>query len=298
MGRDGRVSVQQLDETIHSLTTTSVIVRATERATLAALPRLRRKAEAAVGYYRTVLQSLQQVKDTDELRYRMAMDGRGTAIVLITSDRGMCGPYNQAVFAALEQHLTDMNPERREHLSYIAVGAKGREYLHSTGRTPSWGVYEHLESIRLEDAAAIAARLAAGLWAGRYSRIDVVFTMYIDAAKSEARTITLFPDIPESPTEEGSQRPDGTVLDFDEDPAIVVGRLIDSYLCGMIYSLLRYSVASEYLARRIAMHTAKEGIDEKLEYVTKQHKKTVTQRRTAELLDIINGFTSQRKSSS
>lgn len=292
------MSIQQLDETIHSLKVTSVIVRTTELATLAALPGLRRKAEAAVGYYTTVLRSLKQVKDTDELRYRMAIEGTGTAIVLITSDRGMCGPYNQAVFAALDRHLDEMEPERRDHLSYISIGAKGREHLMSMGLTPSWGVHEHLESIRLEDAAGIAARLVAGLRAGKYSRIDVVFTMYLDASKSEARSITLFPDFPESLVDDEPSFSEGAVLDFEEDPAIVVGRLMDSYLCGMIYSLLRYSVASEYLARRIAMHTAKEGIDEKLEYVTKQRKKWLTERRTAELLDIINGFISQRKTSS
>ncbi|MFJ3395255.1 F0F1 ATP synthase subunit gamma [Leifsonia aquatica] len=287
------MSIRQLDDTIRSLTATASIVRTTELSTLAMLPGLRRSAEAATSYYDTVLASIEHIRGTDELRYRMAHHGSGTAVIVVTSDRGMCGPYNHGVFTLLEQYLGTLGSDARHGVQFISIGSKGREYLERRGERPAWSVDRGLEGITIGDTAIIAARIAAGLRAKDYSSIVAVSTRYLDAAHSKAQVLPLFPELPR--TSRAASSASAAVIDFEDDPQIVVDRLIDSYLCGMVYAVIRYAVASEYSARQMAMHQAKNGIEEQLADAKRKRKKSITQRRTAELLDIVNGFNAQRR---
>lgn len=103
----------------------------------------------------------------------------------------------------------------------------------------------------------------------------------------------IYPEIPEDSNTEEIEV--DYVLDFETDDEQVEQLLLENYLCGLLYSMFRYSVASEYCMRRIAMKQAKDNIQKQLEEAIFNARKQALQQKTGELLDIISGAQTIRK---
>lgn len=312
-----------IDRTLRALSSTRKSVRATELFTLAMLPKLRHKAEDAVAYYDIILESLENIANTEELRLHtnFATPGAPTLIVLITSSKGMCGPYNRNVFEELERLYSGFDFEEQRGCDFATLGEKGRKYVERFGRETVRSVDKGLEDISLQDSVELATWLVTRARDGSYSKIYVVYTKYLDALHSEATTMTLFPLLAEGVTADGAMAEGATaegamaegaadggerrpgsdrssalsILDFEEEATSIIDQLVDNYFGGMLYSLLRYSVASEYSQRRLAMQLAKRGIDDELKAVRMLRKRVVMQERTNELLEVVNNQQAMRR---
>lgn len=103
----------------------------------------------------------------------------------------------------------------------------------------------------------------------------------------------IYPDIPEASGTEVVEV--DYVLDYEHDDEQVEQLLLENYLCGLLYSMFRYSVASEYCMRRIAMKQAKDNIQKQLEEAIFDARKQTLQQKTSELLDVISGAQTIRK---
>ncbi|MFC4225033.1 F0F1 ATP synthase subunit gamma [Lysinibacter cavernae] len=286
-----------LDRSIASLSTTKKIVRVTELSTLGKLGKLRDQADAAVGYYTTILRSMQAILQSEEIslaRWAKGPEVPGvTVVLLMTSNRGMCGSYNQAVYRELEDFM-DALPED-ERVRFVAVGEKGAQYLERSNRAPHRTLNDSLETISVEDAAFIARNLLTEAKAGELKRIVVVSTHYLDAMHSQTRSTEIFPSIPypeTTPTELSELR---GVVDFDEQTEEIESLLLENYLTGILYSLLRYAVASEFGARRIAMKAAQKGITDRLTETVALRRRALMDQQTNELIDIVNGARASRQ---
>lgn len=106
-------ALKALADEIESLEATTQVVHAFELLAMVHLPALRKQVEAVRSYTEAVLHSIAEIAEHGELRYSVEAEGHGRRdlVVLITSSMGMCGSYNQEVFAALEKHLA---AERRD----------------------------------------------------------------------------------------------------------------------------------------------------------------------------------------
>lgn len=279
---------KQIRHRVDSLTSTRKRTHATEIFTLAMLPKLRRQAENAVSYYDGVLDSLAHIADTGELRELMAgTTGEGKVLVLvITSSRGMCGPYNRRVFDQLEEFATTESGAGLDEADFAVLGSKGLQYLERAEANVVLAVEKGLEDISLEEMADLGTWLLTHSRSGRYRKVCVVYTRYLDAMHSQPTSLRLLPLTPEPRSRESDTGP--AILDFEGEAADLVTRLVDSYVVGMLYSLLRYSVASEYSERRKALQQASRGIDDELEATRTQLKHLTMEHRTNALLEIVN----------
>lgn len=279
---------KQIRQRVESLTSARKRVHATELFTLAMLPKLRRQAEDAVSYYDHVLDSLANIADTAELRELMAgTTGEGKVLtLLITSSRGMCGPYNRNVFDQLEDFVAAESGAGFGEADFAVLGSKGRQFLERAHANVVLAVDKGLEDISLEEMADLGSWLLSKTRGGTYRKVFVVYTRYLDAMHSQPTTMQLLPLTPESQEKD----PDKglSILDFEGEAATLVTRLVDSYVVGMLYSLLRYSVASEYSERRKALQQASRGIDDELGATRTQLKHLVMEHRTNALLEIVN----------
>lgn len=107
----------------------------------------------------------------------------------------------------------------------------------------------------------------------------MIFTKYLNAVQSEAMCEKIYPEIPEDSDTELIEV--DYVLDFETDDEQVEQLLLENYLCGLLYSMFRYSVASEYCMRRIAMKQAKDNIQKQLEEAIFDARKQALQQKLA-----------------
>ncbi|MBF2350275.1 F0F1 ATP synthase subunit gamma [Listeria marthii] len=285
-------SIDQARKKIKALNSTYKIVHVTELATLGKLSGLREKAEAAVSYYETILKSLRWVRKTMYTSKNIqATEEKNVTALAITSERGLCGAYNSEVFAEIDKLIETLGDQ--VNINWIVVGEQGHRYLTNLGQNISKYLQFSLENIDLETTTEVTADFIDQINKQEMDALYVIFTKYLNAVQSEAMCEKIYPDIPEELDAESIEV--DYVLDFETDDEQVEQLLLENYLCGLLYSMFRYSVASEYCMRRIAMKQAKENIHKQHEEAVFDARKKALQQKTGELLDIISGAQTIRK---
>ncbi|MBC2330435.1 F0F1 ATP synthase subunit gamma [Listeria swaminathanii] len=285
-------SIDQARKKIKALNSTYKIVHVTELATLGKLSGLREKAEAAVSYYETILKSLRWVRKTMYTsKNAEAIEEKNVTALAITSERGLCGAYNSEVFAEIDKLIETLGDQ--VNINWIVVGEQGHRYLTNLGQNISKYLQFSLENIDLETTTEVTADFIDQINKQEMDALYVIFTKYLNAVQSEAMCEKIYPDIPEELDAESIEV--DYVLDFETDDEQVEQLLLENYLCGLLYSMFRYSVASEYCMRRIAMKQAKDNIHKQHEEAVFDARKKALQQKTGELLDIISGAQTIRK---
>ncbi|EJH4812726.1 F0F1 ATP synthase subunit gamma [Listeria monocytogenes] len=275
-----------------ALNSTYKIVHVTELATLGKLSGLREKAEAAVSYYETILKSLRWVRKTMYAGNNIQVsEEKNITALAITSERGLCGAYNSEVFVEIDKLIESLGDQ--VNINWIVVGEQGHRYLTNLGQNISTYLQFSLENIDLETTTEVTADFIDQINNQEMDALYVIFTKYFNAVQSEAMCEKIYPDIPEESDAESIEV--DYVLDFETDDEQVEQLLLENYLCGLLYSMFRYSVASEYCMRRIAMKQAKDNIHKQHEEAVFDARKKALQQKTGELLDIISGAQTIRK---
>ncbi|HAO5739863.1 TPA: F0F1 ATP synthase subunit gamma [Listeria monocytogenes] len=285
-------SIDQARKKIKALNSTYKIVHVTELATLGKLSGLREKAEAAVSYYETILKSLRWVRKTMYAGNNIQVsEEKNITALAITSERGLCGAYNSEVFVEIDKLIESLGDQ--VNINWIVVGEQGHRYLTNLGQNISTYLQFSLENIDLETTTEVTADFIDQINNQEMDALYVIFTKYFNAVQSEAMCEKIYPDIPEESDAESIEV--DYVLDFETDDEQVEQLLLENYLCGLLYSMFRYSVASEYCMRRIAMKQAKDNIHKQHEEAIFDARKKALQQKTGELLDIISGAQTIRK---
>ncbi|EBF5150943.1 F0F1 ATP synthase subunit gamma [Listeria monocytogenes] len=285
-------SIDQARKKIKALNSTYKIVHVTELATLGKLSGLREKAEAAVSYYETILKSLRWVRKTMYAGNNIQVsEEKNITALAITSERGLCGAYNSEVFVEIDKLIESLGDQ--VNINWIVVGEQGHRYLTNLGQNISTYLQFSLENIDLETTTEVTADFIDQINNQEMDALYVIFTKYFNAVQSEAICEKIYPDIPEESDAESIEV--DYVLDFETDDEQVEQLLLENYLCGLLYSMFRYSVASEYCMRRIAMKQAKDNIHKQHEEAVFDARKKALQQKTGELLDIISGAQTIRK---
>lgn len=219
-------------------------------------------------------------------------EGQGTALLLVTSDRGLCGAYNSNLFRALETWLRE-RPGDAGPVRYFVYGKKGYQYLRARGREVERYFHEPpLENIDYRGAARTANALAEYFLAGKCRDVVVLSTAFESMVRYVPRTIELLPI--QAATLVGDARaPQGDTL-LEPDPATIFDRLVPRYLETRIYNALIEAITSEYASRRVSMKNATEAAKDMQNELKLVYNRKRQESITKELLDIVGGVEALR----
>jgi F-type H+-transporting ATPase subunit gamma len=233
---------------------------------------------------------------------------RRAAIVLITSNRGMCGAYNSAVIAQAEQAL----PIHQLPTDFIIIGKKGAA-LQQRGHNI---VAEFEKSDILTDAKEIypIIKMVLGDYlAGKYDKVLVAYTDFVNAAKQVPRVKQLLPVLTASTEKylgiigDESQAAvsqnllaakgkkhlaaDGMVFEykFEPSPTEVLDLMVPRLLEVQLYQAFLEANASEHSARMTAMRQATEAATDMVAELTLFYNKARQAGITAEIAEISAG---------
>jgi F-type H+-transporting ATPase subunit gamma len=274
----------ELNKKIKSLKTTKKIVRITELSTLSKLGKYREYAEKSISYYETIFQSMNQLSQSIKFSNDSS---KNIGIIIVTSNKGFCGSYNLEVLRVYENLYKKINLEKNNqkiNFQYIVIGKIGLRYLKDKSKNIYTTIDKPLEEIDYEQAILLTTEIVNGIKKNKLDEIYAIYTEYLNPIKSEAKVQKIFPfQLDEDITIANKL----SILDFEESQEKVKTILLENYLSGLIYSMLLYSIASEYCARRIAMKNANDNISEKLLETIYLKNKTERLKKDMKLLDII-----------
>ncbi len=206
-------------------------------------------------------------------------------VIMMTSDRGLCGGFNTNVIREVERFIKRKTAEGQK-ISLISVGKKGRDFFKK--KESIVGVYvDKLSGFDISLAAEIAGEVITPFIAEEYDELYLCYSEFRNVASQKPVIIRL---LPAATDEEESSEPESTV-DYIYEPSEeeLLAHIIPMYLRVLIYRGLLETSAGEHGARMVAMDNATSNCEEMLQSLTQQFNRARQAAITAELMDIVGG---------
>jgi len=297
-------STKVLRRRIRSVTSTQQITKAMEMVAAAKLRRAQARALATRPYaikLTGILENLAAVARERELPLFAAREVKHTALVVVTSDRGLCGGFNTNLFRAAEERLRKAaepagNPPGHPpeagpgagpgSLALVVVGRKGRDYFRRRG-WPVLATYADLGTeANVEAARRITADLLRRFESGEVDRVEILYTRFFSALRRQVTCETFLP----IGAEPAADRPAaaGDVI-FEPGLEAIFEALLPRFASARMLAALADSRASEEGARMTAMGAATKNAGELLDGLVLQRNRLRQSMITREILDIVGG---------
>ncbi|MFA6620205.1 MAG: ATP synthase F1 subunit gamma [Bacilli bacterium] len=202
--------------------------------------------------------------------------------IVISSDLGLCGGYNNGIFKAVEKMATSKD----------IIAPIGTKALHHYAHDFNFKNINHdfeklsLASLDFPEVHRLSLGLKNDFNAQKYARIYVVFTRYVN---SITFTPTRFQLLPVQMPHQKWDREEYCPPLFDEKPRELIHTLLPSYLAAVFYDRLVDSQLSEQASRRTAMDNANDNADRLLSNLTIQYNKARQNAITQEITEVVSG---------
>lgn len=227
-----------------------------------------------------ILQKASSTLDNADNAYGEVREGNRVKLVVITSNRGLCGAFNSSVVKKAKNYM-DENPAE---YSIMSVGKKAGDAFKYDGRFQGTDI-SLWDDITFENAKVFAEGLMEGYLNNEFDKVVLVYNAFRNAAVQEPTAEQFLPIQMES-TEEVS---DTTEYIYEPSKEEILQDLIPNSLKTQFFAALLDAHASEHGARMTAMHKATDNAkslqnDLKLEY-NKARQAAITN----EILEIVGG---------
>lgn len=209
-------------------------------------------------------------------------------LVVITSDRGLCGAFNSSVVREARRTILRLQAEGKT-VKLLTVGRKGRDQLRRDFASLIVQSYEDVGRRRLSfaDADMVTKKLLEMYDAGEYDVASVLFNKFKSAISQEVTLQQAIPFAVEAKTEESAElKP---IYEFEPDEEQILADLLPRNLAIQIYRALLESAASEQGARMTAMDNATRNAGDMINKLTITYNRTRQAYITKELIEIISG---------
>ena len=289
-------SLRDIRKRIRSVKSSQKITKAMKLVAASKLKRAQEAIAAARPYAEEIGTLLQRVaaraaKEADSAPHPLldVRPAHRVLLVVITSDRGLCGAFNATVLRRAERFLAEHHDKQVE---IATVGRKAREYfrnrqVHATRDFPAL-----LGELSFQKAYDIAQGLAA-----EYIdlKLDAVYLLYNEFKSAISQKIVVRDVLPvavaapEAGNQDAGRDTDSVDYIYEPDRTTVLEHLIPRYVATQVWRALLESVASEHGARMTAMDSATRNARELTEKLTLQYNRARQATITRELMDIVGG---------
>ncbi len=259
---------------------TQQITRTMQMVSASRLKKSQEKWTQSKPYLEKVTQTLSHLQNTGARLIHPFFEKReeqSIGLVVVTSDRGLCGTYNANVIHLAETFLSQ-HPHAQSDL--ILIGKKGDDYFKKRQRPIFLRTLDISGRPDFEKISNITARLTEAYLSRRFDAIHMIYTTYRSALSIKPVVIQLLP-LEKDATEKEVK----TYLEPSCDD--ILNQLLPTYISAKIYVSLVEAFTAENSARMIAMKNATDNAQEMIRHLTLLRNKARQAAITKELLEIV-----------
>ncbi len=210
-------------------------------------------------------------------------------MVVITSNRGLCGAFNSNV-AKLTMQVIDENYasiKEKNNLDIVTIGKKGADLLQTKQYVITQRYNDLFDQLTFENVIPVVSGIMDEFVKGKYDKVELVYNQFKNAASQELVHEQFLPITREEKEENRFE----THLDFILEPSKerIIKELIPKSLKIQFYKALLDSHASEHGARMTAMHKATDNATELIRELQLYYNKARQASITNEILEIVSG---------
>jgi len=301
-------SVRVLRRKIRTTKSTKKITKAMELVATSRIGKAQERVARSQPYsvaITMVLTALASTANIDHPLLRPRDPVRRAGVLLITSDRGLCGGYNANAIRTCEQLISRLREDNKQVVLYV-VGRKGVTYYRFRNRPieASWTGFSEQPSFA--DAHAIGESLISAFQAGAddaatpdgephpgadgvmgVDELHVVHTQFRSLMTQTPMANLLAPmQVVETEIEESALPPE---YEFEPGPDELLDALLPKYINTRIYAALIDAAASESAARRRAMKAATDNAEDLIQHYTREMNAARQAAITQEISEIVGG---------
>ena len=211
-------------------------------------------------------------------------EGNRTLLLIITSDKGLCGGFNGSIIRKTAQYLKDNDQNEN---SLIVAGKKGNDIFSNRPVTIVEDLVGWTKDFDYLKAQAIGGNLATMFSENKIDKVLVIYNEFKSVMQQEVVVEQLLPVVPEK-VEQGK---DSVAMDYiyEPDEETILNVLLKRYVADVVYRAFLESSASEHGARMTAMDSASRNAGEMIDGLTLTYNKARQAYITKELIEIVNG---------
>ena len=287
-------SLKDLKKRIDSVKSTRKITSAMKMVAASKLRRAQEQAEAARPFAermeRVVTAMAAGLPRTGDLPRMLAGTGKDDVVLLVvvTSERGQCGPLNSNLVRASRRRIAVLTDEGKQ-AKILCVGKKGRDMLRRDhgNRILDTVDMSAVRWLSFADAQPIAERLGAMFDAGEFDRCVLFHNTFVTVMTQSVTEQQVIPvALDESAVPELA---DGAAYEAEPDEAQILADLLPRNLAVQVYRALLENAASEQGARMTAMDSATRNAAQMIDRLTLGYNRARQAAITTELIEIISG---------
>jgi F-type H+-transporting ATPase subunit gamma len=213
-------------------------------------------------------------------------DGRRMALLVMTSDRGLCGGFNTNLCRLAQRHAEEKSKAGEvDECRYEVVGRKGRDYF----RRRKLNMTRDLPGATGEAAMARAKEVAAAVTEEFLNgTVDGVWLVYNQFKSVMSQRPVIEPLLPVAAAQVGADA-GGSEFLYEPGKGQILDYILPMYVETQIHRALLESVASEFGARMTAMENATKSATEMIDRLTLQYNRARQASITKELMEIVGG---------
>jgi F-type H+-transporting ATPase subunit gamma len=282
---------KELKRRIRGVGNIKQITRAMEMVATTKLKRLQGRAAASRPYSDKIQEMVGRLSGMPGMENASplmeARDVKNAAVIMVTSDKGLCGAYNTNIIRKTVNYMAqNEGPGYTMHL----FGRKGILYTKPRPYNVAYRFEGILEKITYANVKEISRNLQDAYLQGDIDEARIFYTSFVSTMTQRPVEQKLLPITRESLLS-GEEEGQAGQVDFllEPSPETIFQALLPKFLEVKIYSALMESLASEYAARRVAMKAATDASNDMIKSLTKQYNRARQESITKELLEIVGG---------
>ena len=295
-------NLKEVKGRIQSVTSTQQITKAMKMVAAAKLRRaqdrimqMRPYAEKLSG----VMQNVSRAVDNQALDnpYGQERDINAVLLVVISSDRGLCGAFNSNIFKHTQNLIIDKYSyiEASGNLHILPIGKRAYEYYKKKGYSIKDTYYDLFNSLDFDHVRTAAEYTMKSFLSQEFDKIEIIYNEFKNVATQIIRNEQFLPIPPLESFEDTNIQN----IDFIAEPneAFILNEIIPKSLKIQFYKSLLESNASEHGARMTAMGQATDNAGELLKRLKLTYNRTRQAAITKEILEIVGGAEALAKES-
>ncbi len=289
-------SLKDIRSRIASTKNTQKITSAMKLVSAAKLRKAQHNIVALRPYAQSILTLIADISSTQKVDHPLLLQNhsepKNVLLVVISSDRGLCGAFNSNVSKDSWKYYQEFS-QKCENLDIIFIGKKAEEYFKRRGVQGVDSIHNMAKDISYQMAEEISERVIKEFTEGQYDEIRFIFNEFISAISINSVTERLLPVDIEDKCSFDQQ--EDTAARFPRDLAFepaaeeILDDLLQKHFAVQVYRCLSESVAAEHGSRMTSMENATKNAGEMINGLTLTYNKLRQAAITKEIIEITSG---------
>ncbi|MBX9571644.1 MAG: ATP synthase F1 subunit gamma [Candidatus Obscuribacterales bacterium] len=278
---------------IKSVQSTQKITRAMKMVAAAKVRRAQARALSARPYTQRIISMLREIVrevadiDLNEIPLLRKREVKTIGLLIITSDRGLCGSYNSSILRASVERIRELEKEGKK-VKLILVGLKAATFFRSIKVDKLMNPFTLLPAVpSVQEAKLIAEKTADAFMNGDIDAVEIISTHFINMLRSQVTFTKFLPVEMPPPSADDGLSP--ITLFEPSIPAVLELELVPKYVENVVFQCLLDASASELAARMNAMSNASTNAQELIQGLTLIYNRARQASITQELLEVVAG---------